>query len=57
MVCDAHQSARGAARGVKVEMELGYMIELRRGVVVRLHILDDRDTAIAAAETGERAAG
>ena len=56
MVCDAHQSARGAASGVKVEMELGYMFELRRGVVVRLHILDDRDTAIAAAETGERAA-
>ncbi|HSJ17780.1 MAG TPA: hypothetical protein VK920_06775 [Solirubrobacterales bacterium] len=41
---------------MKVEMELGYMFELRRGVVVRLHILDDRDTAIAAAETGERAA-
>jgi ketosteroid isomerase-like protein len=54
---DARQSARGHGSGVEVEMRLGYMFELRDGKVVRLHILHDRDSALAAAEAGERATG
>jgi len=41
--------------GVEVEMRLGYMFELRAGRVVRLHVLPDRDAALAAARAGERA--
>jgi uncharacterized protein len=54
VVCDARQSGRGRGSGIEVEMRLGYMFELRDGRVVRLHILDDRDAALAAALEGER---
>jgi hypothetical protein len=36
-------------------MRLGYMFELRPGRVTRLHVLPDRDAALAAARVGERA--
>ena len=48
VVCAARQSARGKGSGVEVEMRLGYMFEFRGDRVIRLHILDDREVALAA---------
>jgi ketosteroid isomerase-like protein len=42
------QRATGAQSGVPVELEVVYMIELRGGRAVRLHIYPDRDAALAA---------
>jgi uncharacterized protein len=57
VIGDVRQSGRGHGSGVEVEMRLGYMFELRDGKVVRLHIVHDRDSALGAAEAGERATG
>jgi ketosteroid isomerase-like protein len=43
-----HQRATGRQSGVPVELTVVYMIELRDGRAVRLHIYSDRDAARAA---------
>ena len=43
-----HQRAIGAQSGVPVELHVVYMIELRGGRAVRLHIYPDRQAAMAA---------
>jgi ketosteroid isomerase-like protein len=43
-----HQNATGAGSGVPVELDVVYMVELRDGRAVRMHIYPDRDAALAA---------
>ena len=57
VVGDVRQSGRGRGSGVEVEMRLGYLWEVRGGKVIRLHIVPDRETALAAARAGEADSG
>jgi ketosteroid isomerase-like protein len=57
VVGDVRQSGRGRGSGIEVEMWLGYLWEVRGGKVVRLHIVPDRETALAAARAGEGDSG
>ena len=43
-----HQSATGAGSGVPVELDVVYMVELRDGLAIRMHIYPDRKSALAA---------
>ena len=43
-----HQRATGAGSGVPVELNVIYMVELRDGRAVRVHIYADREAALAA---------
>jgi ketosteroid isomerase-like protein len=49
VVADVRQSGRGHGSGVEVEMRLGYMWELRDGLVTRFHVVPNRDAALVAA--------
>jgi hypothetical protein len=50
VLAHVNQRATGAHSGVPVELTVVYMIELRNGCAVRLHIYPDRDAALAAVE-------
>jgi ketosteroid isomerase-like protein len=48
VLAHVHQRATGAQSGVPVELEVVYLVEVRDGRAVRLHIYPDRDVALAA---------
>jgi len=55
VVAVIRQSGRGKLSGADVEHGFAQLWTLREGVIVRMAIHPDRETALAAAETAERA--
>lgn len=45
-----HQSARGRESGIRVEIDVVFVFEIRDGRVTRFHIYPDRREALAAAQ-------
>lgn len=48
LIAEIRQRAYGAGSGVPVEMTIFYLLEVRDGRAVRLHIYGDREAALAA---------
>jgi ketosteroid isomerase-like protein len=53
VVASCRQAARGRSSGVPVEMPACYMFEISEASVVRFHLYNTRDEAIAEARRGE----
>jgi ketosteroid isomerase-like protein len=50
----AHQTATGLGSGIPVEMEIGYMFEIRAEAVAAMHLYGTVDEAVTVAEQRER---
>ena len=53
VVANMHQSARGKGSGVAVEMEIGYVWDVRDGRLAAMHLYTSRDEAMGVAEKRE----
>jgi ketosteroid isomerase-like protein len=50
VVAEIYQTARGKGSGAEVQMQVGYLYEIRDGLGTRFHIYPDWDTAAAVAD-------
>ena len=48
VIAEVNQAGVGAGSGVEVEMQIAFLFEIREGMIVRLHLYPDRESAVAA---------